>query len=103
MNKSFIGAASLLLLAGTALAQESLLIYFVHVCVLYGSIWNLGLRQMVGASLAPLPTLAAIAFLLVSMLLLAWSWNRLKHAEPRRSHLLRFAVILIAIWRPWAP
>jgi surface polysaccharide O-acyltransferase-like enzyme len=84
------------------LAQESLLIYFVHVCLLYGSIWNLGLRQLVGASLAPLPTLAAIASLLLCMMLLAWFWNWLKHADPWRSYLLRFAVILLAIFHPWS-
>jgi len=83
------------------LAQESLLIYFVHLCILYGSIWNPGLRQMLGASLAPLPALGAICVLIVSMLLLAWSWNWFKRAEPRRSYVLRFAVLLLALYRPW--
>jgi uncharacterized membrane protein len=84
-----------------ALAQESLLIYFVHVCVLYGSIWNLGLRQALGATLAPLPTLGAIFLLVLSMTLLAWMWNWFKRAEPRRSYLLRLAIVLRAVYRPW--
>lgn len=84
------------------IAQESLLIYFVHLCILYGSIWNPGLRQMVGATLAPLPTLGGIVLLMLSMMLLAWAWNSFKRAEPRRSYVLRFAVFLLAIYRPWA-
>ena len=88
--------------AWRALAQESLLIYFVHVCILYGSIWNLGLRQVIGSTLAPLPTLGWICLLLLSMMLLAWTWNWFKRAEPRRSYLLRFAILVLAIAHPWA-
>jgi uncharacterized membrane protein len=80
-----------------ALSEESLLIYFVHLCILYGSVWNPGLRQMVGATLAPLPTLGGVALLVLAMLLLGWTWNSFKRAEPRRSYVLRFAVWLVAI------
>lgn len=84
-----------------ALAQESLLVYFVHICILYGSIWSPGLRQAIGPTLAPLPTLGWIFLLVFSMMLLGWSWNSIKRAEPRRSHFLRFAVLVLAIYRPW--
>jgi hypothetical protein len=84
------------------LAQESLLIYFVHVCILYGSIWNPGLRQVIGSTLDPLSTLAWTCLLSLSMLLLAWTWNWFKRAEPRRSYLLRFAVFVVAVAHPWA-
>ena len=83
------------------LAQESLIIYFVHVCILYGSIWNPGMRQVIGATLGPLPTLGWICLLLLSMTLLAWTWNWFKRAEPRRSYLLRFAVLVLAVAHPW--
>jgi surface polysaccharide O-acyltransferase-like enzyme len=87
-----------------SLAQESLFVYFLHVCLVYGSLWNPGLRQLVGASLTPLPTLAVILTLLISMMLLAWGWNWLKQVEPRRSYMLCAAVVLlIAIYRPWMP
>jgi hypothetical protein len=84
------------------LAQESLLIYFVHVCILYGSIWNPGLRQWIGPTLSPLPTLACICLLLAAMMLLGWTWNWIKRAEPRRSYLLRFTVLILAVAHPWA-
>jgi uncharacterized membrane protein len=80
-----------------AIAQESLLIYFVHVCILYGCIWHDGLRQMIGATLTLLPTLAWIGALVFSMLALAWTWNWYKHNEPRTSLLARTAVIALAI------
>ena len=88
--------------AWRSLAQESLLIYFVHVCILYGSIWNLGLRQVIGSTLSPLPALVCICLLVFSMLLLAWTWNWFKRAEPRRSYVMRFAILLLAIAHPWA-
>jgi uncharacterized membrane protein len=86
-----------------SLAQESLVVYFVHLSIVYGSIWNLGLRQMVGATLAPWPTIGVICVLLVSMVLMAWTWNWCKRADPTTSYALRLAVVLIAIYRPWMP
>ena len=77
------------------LAQESLLIYFVHVCILYGSIGTRK-RQLIGSTLGPLPRWV-VCLLLLSMMLLAWTWNWFKRAEPRRSYLLRFAVLVLAV------
>ena len=37
----------------SAVAQETLLIYFVHLCVIYGSAWSYGLVQRLGAALDP--------------------------------------------------
>ncbi len=77
-----------------SLAEESLTIYFVHICILYGSLWNAGLRQRMGATLSPLLTFEWIALLLISMVLLGWGWNRFKHAEPTHSHFVRAAIAL---------
>ncbi len=86
-----------------AVAQESLLIYFVHLCLLYGSVWNLdfNLRQIVGPTLSPLQTAAWILPLALAMLVLGWSWNWLKRAEPFHSSLLRLAVFALAMFRLW--
>jgi uncharacterized membrane protein len=65
-----------------AVAQESLLIYFVHLCIVYGSVWNPGLAQIYGSTLGPWPTLAWVAILLAGMAALAWYWNGLKHSHP---------------------
>ena len=80
--------------ATRSFAQESLSVYFVHNCCLYGSIWNQGLRQRIGASLALLPTLLWIAGIVASMALLAWTWNWLKRNAPTHSHLFRAALFV---------
>jgi uncharacterized membrane protein len=66
-----------------AVAQESLLIYFVHLCIVYGSVWNPGLVQTFGQSLSPAATAGFVLVLLAAMIALAWQWNRLKHVMPR--------------------
>jgi len=65
-----------------AVAQETLLIYFVHLMIVYGSIWNAGLAIYYAASLGPVATLLWVAFVLVSMAALGWYWHWLKHAQP---------------------
>jgi uncharacterized membrane protein len=79
------------------LAQESLTIYFVHICILYGSVWNLGLRQRIGATLPPGATLVTIAALVSSMALLGLSWHWLKRTDPRMSGWIRSAAAVLAI------
>ena len=75
-----------------AVAQESLLVYFVHLCIVYGSVWNRGLAQAYGAMLPPGQTLVMILMVMLSMAALAWSWNRWKHARPRAAQWTSWAV-----------
>jgi uncharacterized membrane protein len=65
-----------------ALAHESLTIYAVHLCIVYGSVWNVGLRHLVGPSLSVLPALAAVVTMWASMAALAFVWRWCKHHEP---------------------
>jgi uncharacterized membrane protein len=81
-----------------ALAQESLTIYFVHICILYGSLWNIGLRQKIGATLTPLPTLGWVWLLLVGMIVLGLTWHWFKKTEPRRSYLVQAAIMVAAVY-----
>jgi hypothetical protein len=76
-----------------AVAQESLLVYFVHLCIVYGSVWNSGLVQYFGETLSPLRTLPLVVAILGSMVLLAWGWNRLKHTKPHPARWLMAAVM----------
>ena len=73
-----------------AVAQESLLIYFVHLCIVYGSIWNTGLAQVYGMTLAPREMVLAVILLIAAMTALAWYWNRWKHTHP---HVARWAAV----------
>ena len=75
-----------------ALAQESLTVYAIHLCIVYGSPWNVGLYQLVGPSLAVLPALACVVTLCVSMALLACGWNWCKHSHPGTARWVRAGV-----------
>ena len=66
-----------------AVAQESLVIYFVHLCIVYGSIWNTGLYRFYGEALGPGATALAVVAVVLPMIALAWQWNGLKHNRPR--------------------
>lgn len=80
-----------------SVAQESLTIYIIHICILYGSTWNLGLRQYIGPTLPFTSTLEWIVLLLGSMTLMGWSWSWFKRNEPVKLRWLQSAaVVLIA-------
>jgi hypothetical protein len=76
-----------------AVAQESLLIYFVHLCIVYGSVWNPGLVRLHGASLGPAATLFWVVAVIASMAALAWYWNWWKHARPRAARWISVATL----------
>ena len=82
-----------------AVAQESLIVYFVHLCVVYGSVWNSGLYRFYGEALTPAGTFLAALVVVLPMIALAWQWNGLKHARPRVARLLSVAtgVLLVAL------
>jgi uncharacterized membrane protein len=76
-----------------AVAQESLLVYFVHLCIVYGSVWNPGLVQYFGETLRPLQTLPLVVTIIALMVLLAWGWNRLKHTKPHAARWVMATVM----------
>lgn len=63
-------------------AQESLLVYLVHLCVVYGSIWNQGLYRFHGEVLSPPASVITAIAVVVPMIVLALLWNGLKHSRP---------------------
>ena len=75
-----------------ALAHESLTVYAVHLGIVYGSAWNLGLRQYVGPTLTLLPALAFVAAMWASMTVLASGWHWLKHRQPGVAQWVRVGV-----------
>ncbi len=62
--------------------RQSLLIYFAHVVLVYGSIWNPGLRDVVGGKLGPLATFGSIIAIETSMVLLALGWDSFARRAP---------------------
>ena len=82
-----------------AVAQETLLIYFVHLCIVYGSVWNPGLAQVYGPTLGPGPTVVFVVTLLAAMFGLALYWNWWKHTRPRLARWTALAVGGLLLYR----
>jgi uncharacterized membrane protein len=82
-----------------AVAQESLLIYFVHLCIVYGSVWNRGLVQTYGPTMPPGQTIVMVVMVIVSMVALAWYWNWWKHAHPRLAQATSYAVGAVLLYK----
>ncbi len=80
-----------------ALAQESLTIYFLHLCVLYGSPWNVGLRQVFGPTLPPQTVLLDIAAVVMAMTAVATVWNSVKHTRHELARLARWVSAALLI------
>ena len=83
----------------SAVAQESLLVYFVHLCIVYGSPWNRGLWSWYASALGPWSTLAAVVVVITSMAALAWGWNVWKHAHARSARLVPWLVGAVLLAR----
>ncbi len=82
-----------------AFAQETLLIYFVHLCIVYGSVWNRGLAQVYGPTLGPGQTVLFVVMLLMAMFGLALYWNWWKHTRPRLARWTALAVGGLLVYR----
>jgi uncharacterized membrane protein len=64
------------------LASESLIAYIIHIAILYGTSWTIGLRQTMGESLNPLQTMMFIVLMIVASCMIAIGWNISKLKLP---------------------
>lgn len=76
-----------------SLAEESLLVYFVHVVILYGSCWNSGIKPYIGSTMGLAHAYLLVIGLVSVMLIMALYWNRAKKDYPLPSLVLRLAVV----------
>ena len=76
-----------------SLAEESLLVYFVHVVILYGSRWNPGIKPYLGGTMGFAHAYLLVIALVSVMITMAFYWNRAKKHYPVPSLLLRLAVV----------
>ena len=79
-----------------SLASESLLVYFVHVVLLYGSSWNPSIKQYIGGTMGFVNAYLLVIVLVTVMFTMAFYWNRTKKSYPRPSAFLRTAVVVAA-------
>lgn len=80
-----------------ALSEEAFLIYAVHLCVVYGSIWNDGMRQWYGAQFQPPATLAWVAVFLAGSTATAYGWNLFKKKSRRGAAVVRLGTVSILL------
>ena len=87
------------------LGQASLLVYAVHLLVVYGSAVNSGLAQIVGHELPYYQAVAAGALVLAAMIVLVHGWNYLRtyHDGPTRlvKAGLTSTILYYFITKPW--
>lgn len=83
----------------TALSRESLTVYVVHLALVYGSIWNTGLRQAIGPRLDWPGVVTWVLLVTVAMAILAWSWDRCKRQGPGLAAVIRVAVAIFLVYR----
>lgn len=62
--------------------RESIVVYVLHVVVIYGSILNKGLNVYWEATLSYHELYCFVGWLLAAMVLLAYVWHSLKHEHP---------------------
>lgn len=82
-----------------SLANESLLVYFIHLMVLYGSAWTPGLRHLLPVPLSPGAAAVWIAVMLVSMSLIGWAWNWTKRRHRWAAIAMRLTVLGLFIYQ----
>ncbi len=82
----------------TVLSRESLMIYFVHLCLLFGSVWHEGLFQIIGPTLGLSATVGWVTAMLATMSTLAWAWSECKRRSPPLSALIRASVAAAAVY-----
>lgn len=60
------------------LGRNTLLIYVVHLMIIYGSAWNPGLFLFFGESLTPLPTIVTAVLMVSAMIIMVFVLNKFK-------------------------
>ena len=75
------------------LSSESLVVYLVHLAVVYGCIWFGGLREWLGPTLSVAQALGVVILVELAMVALAWLWSTLKRDYPRQQLWARYAIV----------
>ena len=78
------------------LAEESLLVYAVHIALLYGSLWTVGLGPRLGPQ-PPGMVFLWIVVILAAMTGLALVWNNVERLHPRLAAVCRATTVVALI------
>lgn len=78
------------------LAEESLLVYVVHVSLLYGSLWTVGLGPRLGQQ-PPNVVLVWALVMMSAMTILALVWNNIERLHPRLAVACRLTTVVALV------
>jgi hypothetical protein len=85
--------------------RESLLVYVVHVVMIYGSVLNKGLHFYWGAILSYQQVYLFVIWLLATMFVLAYFWHKLKREHPQTARgvkqTLIWSCLILFLLRPY--
>jgi hypothetical protein len=85
--------------------QESLVVYIVHLMIVYGSVLNKGLTSYWGQMLSYGEVYLVIIWLVAAMVLLAYVWHKLKieHAQVANwvKNILYWSFLILFLLRPY--
>lgn len=77
----------------TLIGRESLVVYVVHLLLIYGDLGTFNFQKTVGHTFGYGAAAATTVVLLVLMALLAWRWSRVKKESPRLRRGISLATI----------
>ncbi|MBI2428773.1 MAG: DUF1624 domain-containing protein [Ignavibacteriales bacterium] len=87
------------------MGRESLFIYVVHLIILYGSVVNKGLQQIVLPTLSVVQTTAVFLVVLFAIAGFTFGWYQFKKKYKRAAAVMKFAVagifIILFLVRPY--
>ncbi|MGB9720407.1 MAG: acyltransferase family protein [bacterium] len=83
------------------IGQESFLLYFVHIMIVYGSVLNVrnNFAQYFGESLNTGLCILLVVSLILSMLAMGYIWHNFKNKYPLISKILRNCIIALILVR----
>ena len=85
--------------------RQSLVVYVVHLVLIYGSVLNRGLVSYWGQSLTFQELYLFVIWLMAAMMLISYVWHRLKHEHAPVANWLRstlfWALVILFLIRPY--
>ena len=82
-----------------AVAQESLVVYVLHLAIVYGSVWAPGLLNIYGPTRTPWQLLPIVVLLIAAMTLVAYGWNWLKHTHRAAARWVSVGIAAVLFLR----
>jgi hypothetical protein len=87
------------------IGRESLFIYILHLVIVYGSVFNRGLAQLIGPTLSLLQSIGmfVLVFSFIGLLTLLWHrWNSKNHITATYLRTAAAAIFVVEfVIRPW--